>query len=142
MISDLNQKQQKIMKTSKLGFIGVGLILTVGAIAAGITNPDQETYQNFATTKVDLYIQEQGCAKIPASLGDFLQNQCKLLVKKMNPELANLVIKNTQRKNFLLFSVYVTELTLPSPLPSYHFETLGGLNNFWILKAEEQNSNN
>lgn len=127
------------MKNSQLALI---VSVLIGAIAFGITNPNKEEYQKYGAAQLSQELQEKGCEKIPQSFGNFLQTQCKLLIEQMNPELQGLIEKNTQRKNFLLFSIYVTDLTLPTPLPSYHFETLAGLNHFWVLKAEEQNSSN
>jgi hypothetical protein len=122
--------------------LGSGLILGIGAIALGITNPDEQAYREFAATQLSLQLREQGCAKIPKSLGNFLQRQCEGVIEQMRPDLGKIIAENTQRKNFLLFSFYVTDLTLPTPLPSYHFETLASLNHFWVLKAEEQKSSN
>jgi hypothetical protein len=119
-----------------------GLIIAVGAIALMVTNPNEAAYQEYGAIIMSEELKEQGCSKIPPGLGDFLKLQCQNLVEKLRPDLQQLIANNTQRKNYLILSIYETNLTPPQPLPSYHFQTLAAFNNFWILKAEEQNSSN
>ncbi len=125
------------MNNSQLILMGSSLILATTGVAMIATNPDNLAYQEYGANQISIELQKNGCAKIPKSFGDFLQTQCKSIVEQMTPELGNVVAKNSQRRNFLLFSIYVTDLSLPTPLPSYHFETLGCFNTFFVIKAEE-----
>jgi Domain of unknown function (DUF4359) len=125
------------LTTSLLGLIVLGL----GA-ATAITNPDQSTYNEFATQKLSEYLQEDTCAKA----GIALQAPCSSLVNDNQSQIQKLVAANTQRQNFIFFSIYKTDITpgnllpdfLSNALPSYHFETAGILNSFHVYKVEKQ----
>ena len=125
------------MNNSQLILIGSSLILATTGVVMIATNPDNSAYQEYGANQISLQLQEKGCAEIPKSLGGFLEAHCKSVVKQITPELENAIAQNTQRRNFVLFSIYTTDFSLPTPLPSYHFETLGCFNTFFILKAEE-----
>ena len=45
---------------------------------------------------------------------------------------------NTRQQNFIFFSIYTTDLSVSSMIPSYHFETVGALQNFYTYKAQER----
>jgi Domain of unknown function (DUF4359) len=125
------------LTASLLGFIVLGL-----GVATAVTNPDQATYNEFATQKLSEYLQEDTCAKA----GIALQAPCSSLVKDNQSQIQKLIESNTQRQNLLFLSIYKTDITpgnlLPdfigNSLPSYHFETAGILNSFHIYKVEKQ----
>ncbi len=64
-----------------------------------------------------------------------------MLVDTGQPFLQEAIASKTTRKNFLIFSVYQTELWFPPPLPSYHFSTVGFLNKLYIYEALESQNN-
>lgn len=132
------------MKTTGLA-IGLAVLGALGGVMA-VTNPSQASYEDYAVSRLVLYLQESVCADLPTLLGDSLQQQCNSLVNSSQPQLKQLVTSGTQRQNLVLVSIYKTELAphtllpfLPKDsLPAYHFETVGALQAFHTYKSENQ----
>ncbi len=123
---------------------GLKLIIVCGGIILGglggfmvITNPGQRDYEQYATETLSSYLKEEVCIQAPRGLGGFLQSYCKTLVDTGQPQIKTLISTTTKRQNYLLFSIYETELSLPSPVPSYQFETIGAFQQFYTYTAEE-----
>ena len=112
-------------KICKLGLILSGSILV-------ITNPGQGNYEEYASKQLNIYLKEDVCPGITKEL----RNPCRILVDFARPQLESAIANQTQRQNFLLFSVYQTDLSIPSALPDYHFETLGIFDQFYTYCAE------
>ncbi|GAB4226282.1 MAG: hypothetical protein Kow0049_05150 [Stanieria sp.] len=110
--------------------IGIGVIMVA-------TNPDHASYQEFAADTLNVYLKEQICTQVSYQLGNFLQSHCLSLVDTTRPHLAKIVAQNTQRYNFILFSIYQTDLSVSSALPEYNVSTIGVLENFYIYQAEQ-----
>ncbi len=108
----------------------LGLILT-GSILV-ITNPGQGNYEEYASKQLNIYLKESVCPEIAKQL----RNPCLILVDLARPQLNSAIANQTQRQNFLLFSIYQTDLSIPSALPDYHFETLGIFDKFYTYCAE------
>lgn len=132
------------MKNSKqlfLGVVGISLLGLVGVMA--FTNPSQSTYEEFAVQRLTKVLKEEACQK----LGFGLEKQCPQWVDDNQAEIQQFVAENTQRQNFIVFSLYTTDISvrslLPSlpflsSLPSYHFETVGAFQTFYTYKANVQ----
>ncbi|NES84533.1 MAG: DUF4359 domain-containing protein [Moorea sp. SIO2B7] len=121
--------------------MAVGGIASAGvSISLALTNPGQQAYENYALKKMTSYLKKHACTQIPKAF-NFLHPQCqsssKSLIESGRPQLQKLICENTERENFFFFSIYRTDLYLPYPLPSYHIETVGGFQNFYIYQAEE-----
>ena len=120
---------------------GIGLI-GLGALMA-LTNPSRDAYEQYAVERLATYLKEDVCTKAPDNLGilgqnpEFLQRQCKFLVDTGKPQIRQIIAKNTERQNLVLFSVYRTDLNISPLLPAYHFETVGVLQQFYIYQAQE-----
>lgn len=108
----------------------VGLILS-GSILV-ITNPGQGKYEEYAAKKLNIYLKEDVCPEITEQL----RHPCRILVDFARPKLNLAIASQTQRQNFLLFSIYETDLSIPSALPDYRFETLGIFDQFYTYGAE------
>lgn len=106
-----------------------------------IANPGKEDYEQYATDELAIYAKDNVCPKVSEELGQelggVLQSYCKSLIDSARPQIRLLISQQTTQHNYLLFSIYETELALPSPIPSYHFETIGILQNFYTYQAEE-----
>ena len=119
------------------------LKLSVGAISLGLgaiaflTNPGQQKYRQYADNILRTELQDRVCTQVSEDLVQWLESQCYILVSAASPYLAEVVIQQTTRHNFLLFSIYQADLPLPSPLPTYHLETLGILGNFYTYRAKK-----
>ncbi|NJK28244.1 MAG: DUF4359 domain-containing protein [Coleofasciculaceae cyanobacterium SM2_3_26] len=112
----------------------IGAIAFVGLGAAmAVTNPEQEAYETYAAEKLSEYVKDNVCEKAPV-----FQEQCKSQVDNQQSEFRRIVAESTERQNFLLFSIYKTNFSLPAPLPSYEFETVGVFQSFYSYQAEKQ----
>ena len=125
------------MKIFQLTKVIGGIALAGLGAAMAITNPSQKAYEQYAIEQLTSYLKENVCTQAPETLGKVLQNQCYTIVDLGKPQIKKLIALRTKRQNFLLFSIYRTELSAPSPLPSYHFETVGALQKFYVYEAEE-----
>lgn len=134
------------MKTWKIPqSLGVA-ILTGLLVSLAISNPSQSEYEEYAKKQLTEYLQQNVCPQAPKILGKSLKRECKRLVNSNQSEIKEFIAQGTERYNFILFSIYKTELSitkvspfLPSDLlPSYHFGTLGVGHKFYIYQAEQQ----
>ncbi|KOR33689.1 MULTISPECIES: DUF4359 domain-containing protein [Planktothricoides] len=117
---------------------GLKIVASIGAVggvglgvAMAIANPSPEAYNNYAAQQMTQYLNNVACEKVPTG-----KKPCLSLVQSAQPQISQLISQNTERRNFLLFSIYKTTFNLPL-LPTYQFETLGALQNFYIYKQEK-----
>ncbi len=115
--------------------IAAGIALASFAAILAATNPSQEAYEDFATQQLNTYLEESVCAKTP---GSGIQIQCDLLLRSNQSKIRRLISRGTQQKNFVLFSIYTTDLSISSLLPSYHVEAVGVLQQFKIYQAKQR----
>ncbi|MGF1540961.1 MAG: DUF4359 domain-containing protein [Pleurocapsa sp.] len=118
--------------------ISVGSMILIGL--SGImclTNPGQQSYQEYADETLKTHLKEKVCVEAAPKLGQWLQSQCYNLIDTASPHLAQIIAQQTTRTNFILFSIYRTDLSTPDPLPDYHLETIGLLGNFYTYQADE-----
>ena len=116
--------------------IGVGVVISIGLGAiASLTNPERQDYQKYAVQILDVRLREF-CQQSNNSVGEWLQNHCYTLVDTARPYLAATIERNTLRHNFVLFSIYQTNLPVPT-VANYQVETVGIFNLFYTYKAEE-----
>lgn len=120
------------MKTWKIVAIAAGLVAATGVIMA-LTNPKQEAYETFATGALIDYAGENLCPKVPI-IG---KAQCETLLSTNRSEIKRFIAKGSERRNYFFFSIYVTDLSISTWLPSYHFETLGIFGKFFVMQAKE-----
>ena len=122
----------KVKTTGTLGMVLLGL----GAIAF-VTNPGEAEYKRYANQTLKTHLKNKVCPQAKQELGAWAEGQCNLLVDAASPYLTEVVARQTQRQNFLLFSIYQADLSLPDPLPAYHIETIGILGNYYTYQAQE-----
>ncbi|MDB9495880.1 DUF4359 domain-containing protein [Spirulina major CS-329] len=117
--------------------------IMIGVLGAGLTmtNPGRSAYEDYAVEQLTLYLNDNLCQDLPEQLRQFSQ-QCQslgdTLLDTARPQLQQLLNSNTDRENYLLFSIYRTELALPPMVTGYQFETLGILNQFYIYRMEKK----
>ena len=126
-------------------FGGITALAGLG-IAAAVTNPSEAEYQQYAADQLSTYLKDNVCTQAPETLG--LRDRCVELAESNQGEFEALIASNTQRQDYVFFSVYQTDLSvnslLPpyisigSLLPTYHFETFGAFKNLYIYKAEKK----
>lgn len=135
------------MKNFKVGVYLAAMVFVGLGVAMAVTNPNQETYNQYAARSLAQYLQEKECVKIEDSLRDL----CKLLEREQGQTLLRqLVAQNTDRQNYLVFSIYKTNLSTRDVVPSflsgllslpnlsYQFETVGLFSKFQTYKAERE----
>lgn len=123
------------------GLTIAGIFLAGVGAALALTNPHSDSFDRYATERLSDYLQTDVCPQA----GTLLKGTCSQVIRDNQSAIASLVAKGTSRQNYFLWSVYKTNLSLdpllPSildgALPSYHVETIGILNGFHIIKAEE-----
>ncbi|MBE9174637.1 DUF4359 domain-containing protein [Synechocystis salina LEGE 06155] len=121
---------------SVLGVIGGVMALASGVLMA-IGNPGKPDYEDYAVETLSTYLKTEICPKAPADFGGFVQSYCKTLVDAGQPQIKQVIAQTTSEQNFLLFSIYETTLALPAPFPTYEFQTIGIMKQFYTYQAME-----
>jgi len=126
------------MKGSKsINYIGLAFIGGLGLVMS-LTNPNRATYETYAAIRLTDYIKDEVCPQAPNIFGIALQRNCNDLVDSSSPVIQGIVANNTKRQNFILFSIYTTDLAVGSAIPSYRFQTVGAMQNFFTYSAQKQ----
>lgn len=121
-----------------LYFLGASL-LGIG-VATAVTNPGQARYEDYASQRLTTYLEQEVCPK-----AGVLESPCRGALRDNQSQIKKFIADNTDRQNFLFWSIYKTNLSpgelLPPVvsglLPAYHFETVGVFSSFHIYKAEK-----
>ncbi|MGK7872561.1 MAG: DUF4359 domain-containing protein [Xenococcaceae cyanobacterium] len=125
------------MKVLKLMTAVAGIALAGLGGSMAVTNPGQKAYEHYAEEQLTVYLKENICTQVSKGLGDLVQRQCNSLVDIGRPQFKQVISQKTERQNFVFFSIYQTDLSITSSLPSYHFKTVGVFQNFYIYEAEQ-----
>jgi hypothetical protein len=120
-----------ITSVGVLGLFLLGVVMTK-------TNPAQPAYEQYAVSELTNYIKGSVCKKTPDILEKIVNLKCDKLVDTANPQIRDVIAATTDRQDFIVFSIYRTELKLNDWIPSYKFETVGAFNNFYTYNAEEK----
>jgi Domain of unknown function (DUF4359) len=102
---------------------GVGLILS-------LTNPSQDSYTVFASHTVSKFLVRDLCkanAQAPSGLDALIKDGCQALMHQGSSEIRSFIEHNTERQNFLLFSLYTTDF------PIRPLRVLGIFNSFFLI---------
>ncbi|MBD2356520.1 DUF4359 domain-containing protein [Tolypothrix sp. FACHB-123] len=126
------------MKTSTIiACLGAAALAVLGAIMAK-TNPTQVEYQDYAVQRLTQYLKTDVCQKTQGILESLVKFNCVKTVDSINPQMRDIIAATTQRQDYLLFSIYQTDLKVSSLIPSYKFETVGAFNNFYTYSAQQR----
>ncbi|MDP5015841.1 MAG: DUF4359 domain-containing protein [Dolichospermum sp.] len=117
--------------------VGAASVTVLGAIMAK-TNPKQPEYEQYAIQKLTTYLEADVCKKTPSFLEKLIKVNCQELLKSATPHIKELITTTTNRQDYMIFSIYRTEIKLDSWIPGYKFETVGALNQFYTYNAEEK----
>ena len=116
----------------------ISLFVLVGLVTAmAITNPDSSTYEEYAVEQLTTYLKTDACSQVPKAFETLVQN-CSSLIDSNRPQIKQIVVRSTQRQNFILFSIYRTNLSITSVVPLYRFQTVGIMQNFYTYSAKQQ----
>jgi hypothetical protein len=117
--------------------VGAASMTVLGAIMA-TTNPTQVKYEQYAIQKLTAYLETDVCKKTPNFLEKLIKVNCEQVLQSATPHIKELITSTTNRQDYLIFSIYRTEIKLDSWIPGYKFETVGALNQFYTYNAEEK----
>ena len=117
-----------------VGAVGVTVL---GAIMAK-TNPNQGEYEKYAVQKLTTYLETDVCKKTPSFLEKLIKVNCEQLLNSATPHIKELITTTTNRQDYMIFSIYRTQIKLDAWIPGYKFETVGALNQFYTYNAEEK----
>ncbi|MCC5637770.1 DUF4359 domain-containing protein [Nostoc sp. CHAB 5844] len=126
------------MKLLTVMTFAIAASIGVVSVAMSTTNPTVDEYEEYAVNRLTQYLKIDVCKKTSKLIENLLNSSCEKLVDSTNPQIRELLVKTTERQNFLLFSIYRTDLTLGAWLPGYKFETVGAFHNFYTYSAEQQ----
>ena len=133
--------------------VKLGVLISAGAIAAAavalaITNPDQAAYERYAAARLSEQIETSLCPQVPV----FFEGVCASVLEGQNAWLKEIVAEQTARRNYVVFSIYETELAAESALqqvlpdnlsldvdglPTYHVESVGLFNQFFTYQFKQ-----
>lgn len=106
-------------------FLAIGILI--------VTNPGKAKYEEYASEALKSYLKDRVCQDVT----EILSNPCTILVDIARPQLAMAIAQKTQRKNFLIFSIYQTDLSIATALPEYEFGTVAILDYFYTYQANK-----
>ena len=118
------------LSIGSIALIGLGILLS-------LTNPGQKSYEKYASQTLNVYLKENVCTKLPPEIITLLQSHCHSLVDTIGPQLSQIIARQTTRQNFILFSIYQTDLSIPASLPDYQIKTIGVLKQFYTYDSEQ-----
>jgi hypothetical protein len=117
--------------------VGAAGITVLGSIMAK-TNPNQVEYEKYAIQKLTTYLKTDVCQKTPNFLEKLVKVNCEQVLQSVAPQMKELITTTTNRQDYIIFSIYRTEIKLDSWIPGYKFETVGALNQFYTYNAEQK----
>jgi Domain of unknown function (DUF4359) len=120
-------KQWRILLLSMLGIVAVCGV-------SRLTNPDQAAYENFAIDQIGNLASDQ-CDRAPEGLGILLQGACRAAIDAYKPQLSPLIGTATRRQDYGLFSIYQSDISIPTANLSVKVESIGIFNHFFIYKV-------
>ncbi len=128
--------------------VGVAGLVALGWVMVK-TNPTQAEYEEYATQRLTKYLKTNVCKKTPTFLENLIRFNCKQIIDSAKPQIREIIAASTKRQDFVIFSIYRTDLQLKSLIPAakldsvlpsvpgYQFETLGAFDQFYTYKAEQ-----
>ena len=120
---------QKSNPNSIVYTITGGLLCIASAILV-YTNPSSQRYEEFATEELVNYAKENICIANSNSLEEAIKSQvCSLMVDTGRNKIPLVIGETTEKRNYVLFSLYETDLYL------YQFQTIGIFNEFYVIDA-------
>lgn len=117
-------KAWQIVLLSMLGLCGMGFS----------TNPDRAAYETYAIEQVGELARDR-CSQAPAGLGILLQAPCRAAIESLKPQIRPLLSATTTRQNWLFFSIYRSDISIPAIDFKGRVESIGIFNKFCTYKT-------
>ncbi|WP_392532450.1 DUF4359 domain-containing protein [Nostoc sp. C117] len=120
-----------------IAYTGVAAGLAALGMTMAKTNPSQVAYEEYAVQQLASYLKTDVCKKTTNLIENLIRFNCAKLVDEANPQMQEIVAKTTERQNYIIFSIYRTDLKINSWIPAYRFETVGAFDQFYTYTAEQ-----
>lgn len=121
-----------------IAYTGAAAGLAALGVAMAKTNPSQVEYEEYAVQRLTEYLKTDVCKKTTNFIENLIRFNCDKLVDSANPQIQEILARTTERQNYIIFSIYRTNLTINSWIPSYKFETVGAFDQFYTYTAEKE----
>jgi hypothetical protein len=121
------------MKGWQIGLLGIFAGFSIGGLMA-LTNPNRAAYEDYAVDRVSSLARDQ-CDRAPAGFGVMLQGPCRAAVEAFKPQIRPLLAATTSRQNWIFFSVYKSDISIPAIDFKARVESIGIFNNFFTYKT-------
>ena len=105
----------------------------LGGVMA-LTNPDRSAYENFAVDRITDLAKDQ-CDRAPSGLGVLLQAPCRAAIEAYKPQIRPLVAATTSRQNWVLWSTYRSDISIPVANFNAKVETIGIFDRFFVYQT-------
>ncbi len=99
-----------------------------------LTNPDRADYEVYAVEQLGNLATNQ-CDRVPAGFGTVLQDPCRAAIAAIKPQIRPILAAATTRQNFILFSIYRSNISIPAANLNAKVETIGILDRFYTYKT-------
>lgn len=147
-LSQSSQSRRKALQTrlyTKIYMKTATIVNYIAAAAVGglavamlVTNPQQSDYEAYAVQQLTAYLKSEVCTQVPKAFETFVRRNCSRLVDSSRSQMQQIIAHTTRRQNFVLFSIYHTDLLISPLIPAYNFKTVGIFANFYTYAAEQQ----
>jgi hypothetical protein len=110
-------------------WVGYAAIFGLSIVLAA-TNPKQTIYTEFATQTVSRLLIQDLCRvndRTPKLFDTMIKDGCQAFMQQGKTEIRAFIAHNTERQDFLLFSLYTTEF------PIRPLRVLGIFNHFFLI---------
>jgi Domain of unknown function (DUF4359) len=121
------------MKGWQIVLLGIYAFGGIGVVMA-LTNPDRVAYEDYAVERVSNLARDQ-CDRAPAGFGIVLQGPCRAAIEAFKPQIRPLLAASTTCQNFVLFSLYKSDISIPAVNFNARVESIGIFNNFFTYKT-------
>ncbi len=112
----------------------IGLLGIFALCGLALNNPDQAAYENYAVEQVGHLARDQ-CNQAPGEFGIVLQGPCRAAIEAFKPQIRPLLAATTTRRNWILFSIYRSDISIPVLNFNGQVESIGIFNNFFTYKT-------
>jgi Domain of unknown function (DUF4359) len=121
------------MKGWQILLLGIYAVGGIGVLMA-LTNPDRDAYESYAVERVSDLARAQ-CDRAPAGFGVILQGPCRSAIDSFKPQIRPLLSATTSRLNYVFFSLYKSDISIPAANFNAQVESIGIFNNFFTYKT-------
>jgi hypothetical protein len=112
----------------------IGLLSIFILCGLALNNPDRVAYEIYAVEQIGNLARDQ-CHQAPGEFSAILQGPCRAAIEAFKPQIRPLLAAKTTRQNWILFSIYRSQISIPAVHFSGQVESIGIFNNFFIYKT-------